>query len=332
MGLLVDGAWHDRWYDTTETRGRFERSESRFRNWITADGAPGPAGRGGFAAQCGRYHLYVSYACPWAHRTLIYRELKGLASMIDVSVVSPLMGSQGWVFATDFPHATGDRLYGLERLYELYLKAEPDHTGRVTVPVLWDSEQQTVVSNESAEIIRMLNSAFDALGAAPGDYWPPALRPQIEAWNNAIYGPLNNGVYRCGFATTQDAYDEAVVEVFAALDRIEEALGKTRYLIGNRLTEADIRLWPTLVRFDAVYVTHFKCDHRRIIDYPNLDNYLRDIYQIDGIAQTVDFLHIRHHYFRSHESVNPHRIVSRGPDLDLTAPHDRDRFGPRETG
>lgn len=329
MGLLVDGEWHDRWYDTAESRGRFERSEAKFRNWITPDGAPGPSGSGGFRAQAGRYHLYVSYACPWAHRTLIYRLLKGLEPMIGVSVVSPLMGAEGWVFATDFPQATGDRLYHLERLYELYLRADAGCSGRVTVPVLWDTQQETIVSNESAEIIRMFNSAFDGVGATPGDYYPPALRAQIDAWNTAIYNPLNNGVYRCGFATTQDAYDEAVGEVFAALDSIERQLGQSRYLTGNRLTEADIRLWPTLVRFDAVYVTHFKCDHKRIADYPNIEHYLRDIYQLPGIAGTVDLAHIRHHYFRSHESVNPHRIVSRGPDLDFGAPHDRDRLGPR---
>ncbi len=330
MGLLVDGVWHDQWYDTQGTGGRFERSQAQFRNWLTPDGAPGASGRGGFAVAPARYHLYVSYACPWAHRTLIYRHLKGLEDFIDVSVVSPLMGAQGWEFTQNFADVSGDRLYGLTRLYELYVKADPRYSGRVTVPVLWDCAQHTVVSNESSEIIRMMNSAFDGLGATPGDYYPAELRAAIDTWNTAIYNPLNNGVYRSGFATTQAAYDEAVAEVFAALDKIEAQLKATRFLTGNRLTEADIRLWPTLVRFDAVYVTHFKCDRRRIVDYPNIDNYVRDIYQTGQIAATVNLPHIRHHYFRSHESVNPHRIVSVGPDLDFNRPHDRARMGARE--
>lgn len=326
MGLLVDGTWHDQWYDTKSSGGRFERSEARFRNWVTTDGAPGPSGRGGFAAVPGRYHLYVSYACPWAHRTLIMRHLKGLEDMIAVSVVSPLMFAQGWELATDFPGATGDRLHGHARLYELYVHADPAYSGRVTVPVLWDTAQQTVVSNESSEIIRMFNSAFDGVGARAGDYYPAELRPTIDAWNTAIYGALNNGVYRAGFASTQVAYDEAVHDVFAMLDRLEAHLAQHRYLAGDRLTEADVRLWPTLVRFDAVYVTHFKCDRRRIADYPNLDHYVRDIYQTGDIAGTVHLDHIRHHYFRSHETINPHRIVSLGPLIDFGAPHDRGRF------
>lgn len=326
MGLLVDGTWHDQWYDTKSSGGRFERSEARFRNWVTADGAPGPSGRGGFAAVPGRYHLYVSYACPWAHRTLIMRHLKGLVDMIAVSVVSPLMFAQGWELATDFPGATGDRLHGHARLYELYVHADPAYSGRVTVPVLWDTAQQTVVSNESSEIIRMFNSAFDGVGARAGDYYPAELRTTIDTWNTAIYGALNNGVYRAGFASTQVAYDEAVHDVFAMLDRLEAHLAQHRYLAGDRLTEADVRLWPTLVRFDAVYVTHFKCDRRRIADYPNLDHYVRDIYQTGDIAGTVHLDHIRHHYFRSHETINPHRIVSLGPVIDFSAPHDRGRF------
>ncbi|MGE3597020.1 MAG: glutathione S-transferase family protein, partial [Dehalococcoidia bacterium] len=253
-----------------------------------------------------------------------------LHDMIDVSVVSPLMWQHGWEFAQNFPGASGDRLHGLDRLYELYLRADRIYSGRVTVPVLWDREQETIVSNESAEIIRMFNSSFDSIGAAPGDFYPESLRSEIDAWNTAIYNPLNNGVYRCGFATTQEAYDEAVSEVFQALEAIETTLSRSRYLTGNRLTEADIRLWPTLVRFDAVYVTHFKCDRKRIVDYPNIDHYLRDIFQIAGLGDTVNLDHIRHHYFRSHESINPHRIVSRGPDLNFGAPHDRARFGSRE--
>ncbi len=329
MGLLVDGKWRDQWYDTKASGGRFERSRAQFRNWITADGAAGVNGRGGFTAARDRYHLYVSYACPWAHRTLIVRRLKNLGKHLDVSVVHPLMLDSGWTFERDFANATGDKLYHHDYLYELYLHADPHYSGRVTVPVLWDGQQETIVNNESSEIIRMFNTAFEALGAAPGDYYPQALRAAIDHWNDAIYGALNNGVYRCGFATTQSAYDEAVQDVFATLDQIEEQLAQTRYLTGEHLTEADIRLWPTLVRFDAVYVTHFKCDRKRIADYPNIDNYVRDLYQTDGLAETVNLDHIRHHYFRSHESVNPHRIMSLGPCLDFAASHDRARFARR---
>ena len=324
MGQLVDGIWQDIWYDTKSTGGRFKRSVSAFRNWLTADGAPGPSGVGGFAAERDRYHLYVSLACPWAHRTLLMRTLKGLEDIIPVSVVHPLMLENGWTFGTDFPAATGDNLYHLNFAYEVYLRAQKDYTGRVTVPILWDKKQQTIVSNESADILRMFNSAFDAIGARAGDYYPQSLRPAIDEINEWVYPQLNNGVYKAGFATSQDAYDEAVDGVFAALERAEDLLGKHRYLTGNHLTEADLRLWTTLVRFDPVYVTHFKCDLRRISDYPNLYGFLRDIYQMPGIAETVDFGHIRNHYFRSHKTINPTGIISVGPWQDLDEPHGRD--------
>ncbi len=299
MGQLIDGVWHDTWYDTKSSGGKFQRSASAFRNWLTADGAPGPSGEGGFAAEKDRYHLYVSLACPWAHRTLIFRKLKGLEPFIPVSVVNPLM-----------------------------LHADPHYSGRVTVPVLWDKKNHTIVSNESAEIIRMFNSAFDGLGAKAGDYYPPALQSKIDELNGWIYDNVNNGVYKAGFATSQQAYDEAVDKVFTALARLEQILGQHRYLTGDQLTEADIRLWTTLVRFDPVYVTHFKCDKYRISDYLNLYGFLRDIYQISGIAETVNMDHIRHHYFRSHKTINPTGIISVGPWQDLLEPHGRDvRFG-----
>ncbi|WP_038906994.1 glutathione S-transferase family protein [Dickeya oryzae] len=328
MGLLVDGVWHDTWYETQSSGGHFKRPQTFFRNWVTAEGEPGPTGSGGFKAEAGRYHLYVSLACPWAHRTLLMRKLKGLEQHIGVSVVHPLMLDQGWTFGTDFPHTTGDTLYQHEFLYQLYLHAKADYSGRVTVPVLWDTQQHTIVSNESADIIRMLNSAFDGCGAVPGDYYPLALRGQIDELNEWIYRQVNNGVYKAGFATTQQAYDESVGLVFSALERLETHLDRQRYLTGEHLTEADIRLWTTLIRFDPVYHTHFKCDKRRISDYPNLYGYLRDIYQLPGIAETVNLEHIRHHYYRSHGTINPHGIISVGPEMDLDAPHARDRRYP----
>ena len=328
MGLLVEGQWHNQWYDTTSTGGHFERSAAQFRNWVTPDGAAGPTGREGFAAAADRYHLYVSLACPWAHRTLLMRQLKGLERIIPVSVVHPLMLENGWTFGTDFPDATGDPLYHKDFLYQLYLQADNTYSGRTTVPVLWDKQRQTIVSNESADIIRMFNTAFDAAGARAGDYYPPELRPQIDEINGWVYDQVNNGVYKAGFATTQAAYDEAVAGVFEALDRLEQILGRHRYLTGDRLTEADLRLWTTLIRFDPVYVTHFKCDRRRISDYLNLSGFLRDIYQMPGIADTVNFAHIRNHYYRSHATLNPHGIISIGPGQDLDEPHGRDtRFG-----
>ncbi|UJR63191.1 glutathione S-transferase family protein [Dickeya zeae] len=328
MGLLVDGVWHDTWYETQSSGGHFKRPQTFFRNWVTAEGELGPTGSGGFKAETGRYHLYVSLACPWAHRTLLMRKLKGLEQHIGVSVVHPLMLDQGWTFGTDFPQTTGDTLYQHEFLYQLYLHAKADYSGRVTVPVLWDTQQHTIVSNESADIIRMLNSAFDGCGAVPGDYYPLALRGQIDELNEWIYHQVNNGVYKAGFATTQQAYDESVGLVFSALERLETLLDRQRYLTGERLTEADIRLWTTLIRFDPVYHTHFKCDKRRISDYPNLYSYLRDIYQLPGITETVNLEHIRHHYYRSHGTINPHGIISVGPEMNLDAPHGRDRRYP----
>ena len=324
MGLLVDGVWRDQWYDTAATGGRFERKASTFRNWVTADGAPGPTGEGGFRAEPGRYHLYVSLACPWAHRTLIGRALKGLEDAISVSVVDPHMGEEGWVFGNT-PGATPDSINGASRLYEVYLAADPAYTGRVTVPVLWDRQRNTIVSNESAEILRMLDSAFGDTGP---DLYPVDLRAEIDAINARVYDRVNNGVYKAGFATAQNAYAAAFAALFDELDALEARLDCGRYLCGARLTEADIRLFTTLVRFDAVYVGHFKCNKRRIADYPNLSNYLRDLYALPGVAPTVNLLHIKRHYYESHPTINPTRIVPVGPDLDFSAPNDRaSRFG-----
>ncbi|HBV40490.1 MAG TPA: glutathione-dependent reductase, partial [Erwinia sp.] len=282
MGQLIDGVWHDNWYDTKSTGGRFKRSDSAWRSWVTADGSAGADGKAGFRAQADRYHLYVSLACPWAHRTLLMRKLKGLENLISVSVVHPLMLENGWTFDEDFAGATGDSLYQNEYLYQLYLHADEDYTGRVTVPVLWDKQQQTIVSNESADILRMFNSAFDGVGARAGDYYPADLRTKIDEVNGWVYDTVNNGVYKTGFATSQTAYDEAVSALFRSLDRLEQLLGQHRYLTGDRLTEADLRLWTTLIRFDPVYVTHFKCDRYRIGDYLNLSGFLREIYQLPG--------------------------------------------------
>ena len=323
MGQLIDGRWSDQWYDTEKTGGKFVRSDTAFRNWVTPDGAPGPSGEGGFAAEAGRYHLYVSYACPWAHRALIFRALKGLEDLIEVSVVHPDMLSDGWTFDLDFPGTTGDRLHGLRFLREVYLRADPQISGRVTVPVLWDKSRGTIVSNESAEIIRMFNSAFDGLTGNTDDYWPEALRAEIEPVNDRIYDTVNNGVYKAGFATTQEAYDAAVVPLFETLDWLEARVAGQRYLMGDRLTEADWRLFTTLIRFDMVYHGHFKCNRARIVDYPSLWGYLRELYQWPGVAGTVRFDHITRHYHYSHDTINPHRIVPIGPDLDLEAPHGR---------
>lgn len=326
MGLLIDGVWHDTWYDTDSTGGAFKRSQSVFRNWVTADGSAGPSGTAGFKAEPGRYHLYVAYACPWAHRTLIFRALKGLGDAISVSFVHWHMGSDGWTFAQDPEGIVGDPLYGVDLLHELYTRADPAYSGRVTVPILWDKVEKTIVSNESSEIIRMLNAAFDEVGAAPGDYYPAPLRDEICMLNARIYSTLNNGVYKCGFATSQAAYDAAIEPLFDTLDWLEDRLSTRRYLTGDQATEADWRLFPTLLRFDPVYVGHFKCDRKRIVDYPNLWGYTRDLYQWPGIAQTVNMEHTRLHYYGSHESINPHRIVSTGPDLDLLAPHGRHKL------
>jgi putative glutathione S-transferase len=325
MGLLVEGKWQDRWYDTKSTGGRFERSQAQWRDWVTRDGKPGEGRTRGFKAEPGRYHLYVSLACPWAHRTLIFRALKKLESVISVSVVHPFMGVDGWTFLAE-DGATGDTLYGLGFLHQIYAKADPAYSGRVTVPVLWDKHEKTIVNNESSEIIRMLNSAFDEWGDAKLDFYPRALRVEIDTINALVYPAINNGVYRAGFATTQVAYEEAFHRLFATLDQLEERLSKGRYLVGDRITEADWRLFTTLVRFDPVYVGHFKCNLRRIADYPNLSNYLRDLYQVPGVAGTVNLHHIKAHYYGSHPTINPTRIVPVGPALDYDAPHDRDRF------
>ncbi len=323
MGLLIDGAWHDSWYDTKDSGGAYKRKEASFRNWITPDGSAGPSGIGGFAAEAGRYHLYVSLACPWAHRALIFRTLKGLEDLIGVSVVHPDMLGEGWTFGTDFDAATGDSLFSLPFARDIYTRAVPDFTGRVTVPILWDKAQNTIVSNESSEIIRMLNSAFDALTGNTDDYWPTKLHPQIETLNARIYDTLNNGVYKSGFATAQDAYDAAVHPLFDTLDWLEDILSSNRYLTGPRVTEADWRLFTTLVRFDCVYHQHFKCNRKRIVDYPNLWAYTRELYQWEGIAGTVDFNHIIRHYHYSHETINPNRIIPINPVIDWDAPHNR---------
>ena len=329
MGQLVDGVWQDTWYDTKKTGGKFVRSTAAYRNWITADGSPGPTGDGGFEAEAGRYHLYVSLACPWAHRTLIFRALKGLEDMITVSVVHPDMLSDGWTFATDFDGATGDDLFGFDFMREVYLKADPKTSGRVTVPVLWDKKRGTIVSNESSEIIRMFNSAFDRLTGNTDDYWPEEMRDDIEEVNARIYSNVNNGVYKSGFATSQEAYDDAVTALFDTLDWLEDRLTTRRYLMGDRITEADWRLVTTLFRFDPVYHLHFKCNRRRIIDYPNLWAYARELYQWPGVAGTVNFGHIVRHYHYSHDSINPHRIIPINPVLDWDAAHGRDKVGLR---
>ena len=325
MGLLVDGKWQDKWYDTEENGGRFEREDAGFRNWITADGSAGPTGVGGFKAEPDRYHLYVSLACPWAHRTLIYRKLKGLEQIIPISVVNPYMGENGWTFA-EGEGVIPDPLINADYAYELYIKAKPNYTGRVTVPILWDKKTNTIVSNESSEIIRMFNSAFDDVGALAGDFSPASLLPEIDDINAFVYTTINNGVYKAGFSTTQEAYEEAVIELFAALDTLEARLADKRYLTGSTITEADWRLFTTLVRFDAVYVGHFKCNLRRIIDYPNLWGYLRDLYQVPGIAETVNMEHIKQHYYTSHANINPTRIIPIGPAIDFTTAHHRDQL------
>lgn len=318
MGKLVKGVWQDVWYDTEASDGEFVREDAGFRHWVTADGGPGPAGQQGFPAASGRYHLYVSLACPWAHRTLIVRQLKGLAPHIGVTVVSPDMLEKGWVFDQPEP------INGFDYMHQLYTMAKADYTGRVTVPVLWDKQTQTIVSNESSEIIRMLNTAFNHLTGNETDFYPPSLQDEIDQWNRFIYPAINNGVYRCGFATTQEAYNTAFDELFAALDTVEAHLATSRYLVGRTLTEADWRLFTTLIRFDAVYVGHFKCNRQRIADYPNLQGYLKELYQYPGVAETVNFDHIKRHYYFSHTMINPTGIVPKGPALELLTPHGRD--------
>jgi putative glutathione S-transferase len=324
MGLLVNGAWQEDISRTTN--GRFNRPTTSFRNFVTADGSAGPSGTGGFPAEVGRYHLYISLACPWAHRTLIFRALKELDSVISVSNAAPLYSKTGWEFSTE-RGGTGDTVNGKATLAEIYLLADPHYTGRVSVPVLWDKKRHTIVNNESSEIIRMLNSAFDAFTNIRTDYYPAELRGEIDRINDIVYPSVNNGVYRAGFATGQDAYEEAARGIFATFDRLETRLSGQRYLAGLQITEADWRLFTTLIRFDSVYYGHFKCNLRRVADYPNLWNYLRDLYQVPGIAGTVSMDHIKRHYYGSQRQVNPTGIVPIGPLIDFTAPHDRDRFG-----
>ena len=321
MGLLVDGVWHDKWYDTKASGGAFVRSTAGFRNWITPDGSAGPSGSAGFAAESGRYHLYISHACPWAHRTMIFRALKGLEAHISVSVVDADMLADGWSLAG--VDGTGDTLYGLPFMRDIYTRADPKVSGRVTVPVLWDTQRETIVSNESSEIIRMFNSAFDGITGNKLDFWPEAQRAAIEDVNARIYDTLNNGVYKSGFATTQAAYEAAVRPLFDTLDWLEARLASQRYLMGDTITEADWRLFTTLVRFDLVYHGHFKCNRNRLIEFPQLWAYTRELYQWPGVADTIHMDHIVRHYHYSHESINPHRIVPIGPQPDWMAPHGR---------
>lgn len=325
MGLLQDGQWVDQWYDTESTGGRFVRKLPQFRSWITANGDAGPSGDAGFKAEAGRYHLYISLACPWAHRTMIFRTLKGLEDMISVSTVHWYMADQGWTFQSG-DGVVADTVNNAEYMHQVYTAAMPDYSGRVTVPVLWDKQNNTIVSNESPEIIRMFNSAFDEVGAKKGDFYPESLRTEIDSLNERIYESVNNGVYKCGFATSQEAYDEAIVPLFNTLDWLDKRLSSQRYLTGNTITEADWRLFTTLIRFDPVYVGHFKCNIRRIVDYPNLSGYVRDLYQQPGVSDTVNMEHIKNHYYASHESVNPARVIPAGPDIDFMEAHDRARF------
>lgn len=322
MGLLVDGFWQDKWYNTEESGGKFKREDAVFRNWVTKDGSSGPDGKGGFKAEAGRYHLYICHACPWANRAMIFRTLKGLEDIISVSAVHWFMGSNGWTFRQD-EHTSPDPM-GHHYLHQLYTKAKPDYTGHVTTPTLWDKETDTIVSNESADIIRMFNSAFDEVGATGQDFYPQRLRPEIDKINERVYHTVNNGVYKAGFATTQDAYDEAVEPLFETLDWLEGILSRNRYLCGDTLTEADWRLFTTLIRFDRVYAIHFKCCKKRISDYPNLWAYTRELYQWPEVSKTIVFDHIMKHYYGSHETVNPNRIVPIRPSLDLNIPHGRE--------
>ncbi|RXF04648.1 glutathione S-transferase family protein [Pseudoalteromonas sp. PS5] len=325
MGLLIDGQWHDKWYDTKRSKGKFERESAKLRNWITPDGREGATGKGGFKAESGRYHLYVSLACPWAHRTLIFRKLKQLEAHIDVSVVDPDMLDQGWSFLSQRPEVR-ERVYGLEFMHQLYTKNDKSYSGRVTVPVLWDKQTAQIVSNESSEIIRMFNNAFNHITGDSSDYYPHALRREIDEINDFVYHNINNGVYKAGFATTQDAYRIAVHDLFEALDKIETRLANTRYLVAGQLTEADWRLFTTLIRFDSVYHGHFKCNIKQIEDYPNLSAYLRDLYQHAGIAETVNFEHIKRHYYFSHTMINPTQVVPEGPNIDYLSSHNRHRL------
>ncbi len=325
MGLLQNGRWVDQWYNTKKTDGKFVRQDAQFRNWITSDGRPGPSGKEGFKAEAGRYHLYISLACPWAHRTSIFRKIKGLDEMISVSIVHWFMGENGWTFETD-EHTLPDTINNSDFLYQVYIKAKSDYSGRVTVPILWDKQNNTIVSNESSEIIRIFNSAFDEIGATPVNYYPEKLSSEIDRINVRVYNTVNNGVYKAGFATSQEAYEEAVIPLFETLDWIEKKLSKERFLVGKNITEADWRLFTTLVRFDSVYFGHFKCNISRIVDYPNLSAYLRDLYQQPGIAETVNMKHIKNHYYASHENINPSKVVPIGPNIELSLPHGRENL------
>lgn len=325
MGQLIDGVWYDGWYDTHRTAGTFQRDVSQFRNWVTADGSAGPSGKAGFKAESRRYHLYVSLACPWASRTLIYRALKGLESIIPVSITHWLMGEHGWEF-TPAEGVIADTVNGAESMHEIYTMADRLYSGRVTVPVLWDKDRRTIVNNESSEIIRMFNSAFDGIGARPGDFYPTHLRKEIDTLNQRIYDTVNNGVYKAGFASTQTAHEAAVIPLFASLDWLEKRLARSRFLLGAIPTEADWRLFTTLVRFDPVYVGHFKCNLKKLTDFPNLWGYTRDLYQWPKLRETVDFVHIKHHYYMSHAPINPTRVVPLGPIIDFDAPHSRDQM------
>ena len=322
MGLLVNGQWQDKWYDTDSSDGKFEREAAQLRNWITSDGSAGETGEGGFKAEAGRYHLYVSLACPWAHRTLIFRTLKKLDELISVSIVSPDMLANGWEFDQN-NHSTGDALFASDYLHQVYTKNNSNYSGRVTVPVLWDKKQNKIVSNESADIIRMFNSTFNEITGNKDDYYPESLRSEIDELNALVYPNINNGVYRAGFATTTHAYEQAFDDVFTALDKVEKILSKKRYLAGDKITEADWRLFTTLIRFDCVYVGHFKCNLRTIESYPSLSGYLRDLYQVEGVANTVDFYHIKRHYYFSHTMINPTQIVPKGPEINYLQAHRR---------
>ncbi|MFC1748650.1 glutathione S-transferase family protein [Pseudomonadota bacterium] len=322
MGLLIDGVWHDQWYDTKSTGGKFVRSESQFRNWIMPNGETGPSGEGGFAPETGRYHLYVSPACPWSHRAILFRKLKALDDVISMSVLSPNMLDHGWAFSGEL-NSGHDDLYNASYMHELYTRAKSQYTGRVTVPVLWDKKKETIVSNESSEIVRMFNSAFNNITGNTDDYCPESLRAEQNEINEFIYHNVNNGVYRCGFATSQQAYEEAYEQLFSALDVLEERLDTQRYLVGGQITQADWRLYVTLIRFDAVYYSHFKCNRNQLKEFHNLSNYLRELYQYPGAAETTNMAHIKQHYYYSQTSINPAQIVPKGPLLDFNAPHNR---------
>lgn len=326
MGMLIDGKWTDQQLSAKNSDGKFVRADAGFRNWITSDGSAGPSGEAGFKAEANRYHLYISHACPWANRTAIFRKLKGLDSLISCSVVDHFAADEGWTFKEEGGEETRDNLFDSKHAHQLYTRAKSDYTGRVTVPILWDRQSDTIVSNESSEIIRMFNSAFNELTGNTLDFYPEPMRSEIDTINERIYHRLNNGVYKCGFATSQQAYEDAFLPLFDTLDWAEDILSNQAFLAGSVLTEADWRLFTTLIRFDAVYVSHFKCNKKRIADYPNLSNYTRQLYQWPGVSDTINMHHIKHHYFRSHESINPTRIVPVGPQLDFSAPHDRDRF------